>query len=264
MNLHNFEINDSSESLQGKTALITGASSGIGWSTALRLAKHGCHLRLVARRADRLEALKNFCQKNYSVQVDFVMGDLNQTETFQKMQDQHFFDSSIVINNAGIALGRDEVSVISAEDLDAMLEINVRSSFQLIRAVIPQFLKNGVGDLISVGSIAGIEPYPGGATYCATKAALRTFHQSLRQEVYGKNIRIMMIEPGMVETEFSLTRWKQDASKAKATYEGMTPLTADDVSRAMVFMLEQPRHVLIDDLVQLATDQGGAALVRRQ
>ena len=250
--------------LKNHTALITGASSGIGFATALRLAEEGCNLNLVARRQDRLTELKAIIEKKFSTKVTFIAGDITRDETIQKMTDQGFFESDILVNNAGAAIGRDEVKDLKTADLKSVIELNVIAAFRMIQSVVPSMLKKGHGDIVSLGSIAAVDPYAGGATYCATKAALKTFHEALRQEVYGKNIRVMMVSPGMVETEFSLARFNQDQEKAQATYRGMTPLTSDDVAREIVHLLTNPRHATVAELVLLATDQGGATLVRRQ
>lgn len=254
----------SMQNLKNITALITGASSGIGHATAVKLASHGCNLNLVARREDRLLELKRSIQNDYKVKVALVAGDITQQQTIESMQQANFFKSDILINNAGMARGKDEVKDLKYSDLKSMIDLNVIAAFHLISLTLPHMLNQARGDIISVGSIAGQDPYPGGAVYCASKAALKTFHQALRQEVYGKNVRIMMISPGMVETEFSLARWKNDQDKAKATYKGMTPLTAQDVADEIFHMLNNSRRAYIDDLVLLATDQGGATLVSRK
>ncbi|MFZ4714955.1 MAG: SDR family NAD(P)-dependent oxidoreductase [Bacteriovoracaceae bacterium] len=259
-----YDLKTTSFELKNLKALVTGATSGIGQAMAVRLASEGVHLNLVARRIDRLSDLKKYCEDHYKVKVRLVEGDLTQEETIQKMKSHDFFQSNILINNAGAAFGRDEVKDLKVVDMTSMIELNVISAFRLIREILPSMIAAGQGDIISLGSVAGLEPYAGGATYCASKAALKAFHEALRHEIYGQNIRVMMMSPGMVETEFALVRWKNDAEKARATYQGMTPLTAQDVARQMVIMLQNPRHAAIDDLVFLSTDQGGAALVKRK
>lgn len=249
--------------MKSKSVLITGASSGIGHATAVTLAKLGHNLNLVARRKDRLEQIQHSLQNDFKIKVNIVVGDITKPATIAQMEQAHFFQSDILINNAGAAFGKDEVKDLKAHDLRSMIELNVISAFEIIRLCLPSMLAKGQGDIISVGSIAGQDPYAGGAVYCASKAALKTFHQALRQEVYGQNIRIMMISPGSTESEFSLARWNQDATKAKATYAGMTPLTPQDIADQIVHMLASPRRAYIDDLVILATDQGGAMLVKR-
>jgi len=259
-----FDIKTNSFEIKDSTALVTGATSGIGLATSLQLASHGCHLRLVARREERLIELKKHCAEKYKINVEFIVGDVTHEKTIQEMRDQKFFESPILINNAGAAFGRAEVKDFTISDMEKTIQLNVIAAFRIIREALPYMIQKGMGDIVSLSSVAGLDPYAGGATYCASKAALKTFHQALLKEIYGQNIRVMMISPGMVETEFALVRWNQDQEKAKATYQGMSPLTPHDVARQILHMLTNPRHASIHELVFLTTDQGGAALVKRK
>lgn len=252
------------EVLNNKTALVTGASSGIGMSTALMLAQNGVHLKLSGRRVERLTEMKNFCEKEFKVTVDYVQGDLTEAKTFEEMKQKHFFDADILINNAGLALGRDEVAYAQWDDFEQMIEVNFTAAIKMIHQVLPSMLKKGLGDIVTIGSIAGHQSYPLGSVYCASKAAMTAFHKSLRLETYGKNIRCMLVSPGMVNTEFSQTRFKGDMEKAKAVYQGMSPIKPQDIAAQILHMLKNPRYVNVDDIIVLSTDQGDATTVRRK
>ncbi len=242
------------EDLQNKTALITGASSGIGAACAEFLASKGCKLILLARRKDRLEVLK----KKLDVQVELVEGDINQESTLLKMEKAALFNVDIFINNAGLAIGKDHFDKVKDRDLDLVLSTNVNSAFKIAKRVLSHMKQNQKGDIINICSIASHEAYAGGVVYCASKHALLALGKALREETYGQNIRIINISPGMVETEFSLVRFSGDKEKAKSAYTGMIPLKASDIAYQIVNALETPRHVNLDEIIILATDQAGA------
>jgi 3-hydroxy acid dehydrogenase/malonic semialdehyde reductase len=250
--------------LKGKTALVTGASSGIGEATAYLLASHGVNLKLVARRQERLENIKENCAQNFAdISVDYVTTDINATDAMDKLKAAGCFNVDICINNAGLALGKDTVETGNPADWDLMLATNVQSAFKVVHHCLTHMKKNG-GDIISLGSIAGHEFYQGGAVYCASKAAIRAFMTSLRKETYGEDIRVMLLSPGMVNTEFSTVRFKGNKNQADDTYKGLTPMSALDIAHHVIYMLSRPRHVNIDNLLTLATDQGSATLAKRR
>lgn len=255
-------LKPSHEILAGKTAFITGASSGIGLASACQLAEIGVHLKLVARRQERLEAIQTFLRRRFGIEVEILSADLSQPEAMQNLDAAQFFEADIVINNAGLASGRDAVADSQAADWQRMLDLNINAAFEINRRVVPRFLARGQGDLVCLGSIAGHIAYEGGAIYCASKHALRAFCESLRRETAGQNLRVMLISPGMVETEFSEVRLGS-AEAAAAIYADMTPLTPADIARQIVFALQQPRHVNWDELVITAQDQGGVKKVVR-
>jgi NADP-dependent 3-hydroxy acid dehydrogenase YdfG len=168
----------------------------------------------------------------------------------------------ILINNAGGAKGTGRVVDADISDWSWMIDTNATSLFRLTQKIVGQMQQRGGGDIVMVASVAGIEPYPGGSVYCAVKAAVQAFARALRQEVLGQNIRVMTLDPGLVETEFSLVRLG-DAEKAAKVYEGLTPLQADDVADCAVFAVTRPRHVCLDHLLVLATAQAGTRAIHR-
>ena len=247
-----------------KTALVTGASSGIGRSMSFSLAKKGYELILVSRRLQRLEELKNELILLYpNLKVYLIDSDVNSVDLSEKITQVSQKKVDVLINNAGLALGKDFVQDSQWSDLEMMIQTNIIANFKLVHLVLPWMLKHGEGDIINLCSVAGHHSYQGGAVYCATKHAVHSFTQALREETCGKNIRIMQISPGMVETEFSLTRFKGDQSTAESVYSGMKPLLADDIADMMQFMLDRPRHVVIDEIITMPMAQGSPTKVVR-
>lgn len=249
--------------LTGSTALVTGASAGIGLATACQLAAQGVNLRLVARRETRLKDIQQALLARFpALDVQILALDLTQPANWESLSQAGFDCVDILVNNAGLALGRDAVAASNFLDWQRMLDLNVTAAFELVRRVLPGMLARGGGDLICLGSIAGQIAYEGGAVYCASKHALRAFCQALRYETCGQNVRVLLVSPGMVETEFSQVRLGS-AEAAAAVYAGMQPLTAANIAQAIVQALQQPRHVNWDELVILASDQGGVSKVVR-
>ncbi len=252
-------------SLTGKKALITGASSGIGKAMAFSLAQRGCVLYLLARRGDKLNDVKNEILKSHpSCKVDLIIGDVNDALVAKKMADATNKKVDILINNAGLALGREKAQDSQFEDWEKMITTNITANFRMVHLVLPWMLEARAGDIINLCSIAGHYTYSGGAVYCATKHAVNAFTRVVREETCGKNIRVMQISPGMVNTEFSTVRFKGDAKVADSVYAGMTPLNGEDIARMMTFMLEQPRHVVIDEMITMPVDQGGPTTISRR
>lgn len=239
--------------LENLRVLITGASSGIGEATARALHERGAKLTLVARRQDKLAAMN-------LANVKLLVADVTSSD-FLSQIDLNSID--VLINNAGLALGKDPVEKLNWADAEIMLKTNVDAALRLASAVVPGMLARGSGDILNLCSIAGHWTYQGGAIYCASKHALWAFTRALREETAGRNVRVMQVSPGMVETDFSLVRFKGDAQTAKSVYQGMTPLTPQDIARQIVFMLEQPRHVCIDEITSMPTDQGSPTTIRR-
>lgn len=250
---------------QNKRVLITGASAGIGWAVAVALGEKGHELFLVARRADKLNELKNELLKtNPNLKVHLIVKDVNDPEILTEVIKATEGKIDILINNAGLALGREKVSESKFEDWESMISTNITANFRMVHIVLPMMLKNGGGDIINLCSIAGHYTYQGGAVYCATKHAVNAFTRVLREETAGKNLRVMQISPGMVNTEFSKVRFKGDQDTADKVYAGMTPLMGEDIARMMVFMLEQPRHVVIDEIITMPMDQGSPTTIHRR
>jgi NADP-dependent 3-hydroxy acid dehydrogenase YdfG len=242
-----------------RTAVVTGASSGIGAATARLLAAEGFDVVLGARRLDRLAEVAEACGPSArSLALDVT--DQSSVDAFCEAVGP----CAVLVNNAGGALGLDPIATADDERWQRMYDTNVMGTMRMTRALLPALIASGDGHVVMVGSIAAHEPYPGGAGYNAAKFATRAFTQVLRQEVLGQPVRVTEVDPGMVETEFSLVRFDGDVARAASVYEGVTPLTADDVADCIAFAVTRPSHVNIDTLVVLARDQAGARQVHRR
>lgn len=253
------------DSLNGKRALITGASSGIGRATAFSLAHKGCELFLLARRKEKLKEVQAEIQKKYpATKVHLLVGDVNDAALAAEVIAATNKKVDILINNAGLALGREKAENSDFEDWEKMITTNITANFRMVHLVLPWMLEAGGGDIINLCSVAGHYTYSGGAVYCATKHAVNAFTRVVREETCGRNIRVMQISPGMVDTEFSTVRFKGDTKVAESVYAGMTPLNGEDIARMMTFMLEQPRHVVIDEMITMPADQGSPTTISRR
>ncbi|MEQ9825209.1 MAG: SDR family NAD(P)-dependent oxidoreductase [Puniceicoccaceae bacterium] len=248
-----------------KTVLITGATSGIGHATSLRLADAGRYrLILCGRRSDRLRALETeLASKCPVVTCGFDMRDREAMVTALETLPDEFAAVDVLINNAGNAHGLEPIHEGSLQDWDAMLDINVKALLAITRLVSPGMVERKSGQILNIGSIAAKESYPNGAVYCGSKAAVDAITQGMRMDLHAFGIRVGAIHPGMVETEFSLVRFKGDGDRADAVYRGLQPLTADDIARTVQWVIEQPEHVVIADLVVLPTAQASATRVQR-
>ncbi|MGE3611688.1 MAG: SDR family NAD(P)-dependent oxidoreductase [Bacteriovoracaceae bacterium] len=252
------------QNLSNLRALITGASSGIGRAMAFCLAQMGCELFLLARRSERLEEVKNDILKLYPhIKIHLIVADINSESASEKVRTITQEKIDILINNAGLALGRDKVESANFSDFETMINTNITANFKMIHLILPWMLKHGQGDIINLCSVAGHYTYQGGSVYCATKHAVNAFTRVLREETCGKNIRVMQISPGMVETEFSVVRFKGDEKLAQDVYAHMKPLTAEDIAEMMSFMLTRPRHVVIDEIITMPMSQGSPTTVVR-
>lgn len=251
-------------SLSGKKSLITGASSGIGRAMALSLAHRGCELFLLARRKEKLQEVKaEILKKHPECKIHLLVGDVNDPALTAEIIAVTDKKVDILINNAGLALGREKAENSDFADWEKMITTNITANFRMVHLILPWMLEATSGDIINLCSVAGHYTYSGGAVYCATKHAVNAFTRVVREETCGKNIRVMQISPGMVDTEFSTVRFKGDAKTAESVYAGMTPLTGEDIARMMTFMLEQPRHVVIDEIITMPTDQGAPTTISR-
>lgn len=252
------------QSLAPKIALITGASAGIGRAMAWSLSEKKCDLILVARRLPLLKELKtDILAQIPGAVIHLIDSDVNAPDLGARIQAVSGERVDILINNAGLALGKEKVEASTFGDWEQMIATNITANFRMNHLVVPWMLKNGGGDIINLCSIAGHETYPGGAVYCATKHAVHAFTKVLREETAGRNIRVMQISPGMVDTDFSVTRFKGDKDLAEKVYEGMDPLVGEDIARMMQFMLDQPRHVVIDEIITMPMAQGSPVTVVR-
>lgn len=252
--------------MKGSTALITGASSGIGEACAEQLAAQGVNLILVARRLDRLQKQQELLTTKFKVQVHVAAVDLQRPEQVTAMVGQlqsPLSQTDILINNAGLAKGTEKLMDGLTSDWDVMIDTNVKGLLYVTRALLPTLLRQPKAHIVNLGSVAGRWVYPGGGVYCATKFAVRALSEGLRMDLLGTRVRVTNIEPGMVETEFSQVRFA-DLERAKAVYKGMTPLSAADIAETIVWCLARPQHVNIQELVIFPTDQAAIQLVHRR
>ena len=237
-------------------AVVTGASSGIGAATARHLAQAGYDLVLGARRLDKLQAV---AEPLGARAIALDVADAASVAAFC----EQIPAVNVLVNNAGGALGLEPVAEAEDEKWRTMFESNVLGTMRMTRTLLPKLEASGQGHIVVIGSIAGFEVYPGGAGYAAAKHAERALAETLRLELLGKPIRVTEIAPGLVETEFSLVRFGGDAERATKPYQGMTPLTADDVADAIVWAVTRPPHVNIDQMTIRPLDQATAMLVHR-
>lgn len=244
-----------------KTALITGATAGIGQSTARKLAEAGYSLLITGRREERLKTLKEELELKYEAKVHHLSFDIrNKEEVFQAVDSlpREWQNIEVLINNAGLAVGLDHLQDGLIDDWERMIDTNVKGLLYITRKIAPFMVKNGKGHIINVGSIAGKEVYENGNVYCATKHAVDALSKAMRIDMLKDNIKITQIAPGMVETEFSLVRFKGDKEKADKAYKGFTPLTGDDVAEIILFAISRPAHVNLNDIVITATAQANS------
>ena len=243
--------------MKNKTILITGATSGIGYATAIAFSKLGANLILCGRREEKLKKLsKEVKVSNTTLQFD-VRDKIKVQDSINNLP-LKFKKIDVLINNAGNAHGFDSVDKAKIDDWDAMIDSNVKGLMYVTKVIIPFMVKNKSGHIINVGSIAGKEVYPKGSVYCSSKFAVDAFTQGLRIDLLKFGIKVSAINPGLVETEFSLVRFKGDNSLAKKVYSGLKPLTAEDVANSIVYIANTPSHVTIADMVLLPSHQANA------
>ncbi len=257
----------SSVNLRTKTVFITGVSSGIGLACAHTFAEQGANLILAARRLDRLQALTTDLIEKHGVAIHFGELDVrNQpaVERFVENLPPFFKAIDILINNAGLSRGLEPVHNGKLDDWEEMIDTNIKGLLYVSRAVMRGMVEKNSGHVINIGSIAGHQVYPGGSVYCATKFAVRALSEGFMMETVNTPIRVSTVDPGMVETEFSIVRYHGDEGRASATYKGLTPLSAVDVAEAVVFVATRPAHVNVAEMVLLPTDQASVYHANRR
>ncbi len=248
-----------------KTALITGATSGIGRATATLFAANGIKLILCGRRQDRLEALRSDLGKQTEVHtLNFDVRDREAVFSAIESLPKPFSSIDVLINNAGNAHGLDPIEQGSLDDWDAMLDINVKGLLYVSKAIMPQMVERGSGHIINIGSTAGKEVYPKGNVYCASKHAVDAINQGMRIDLNPYGIRVGAVNPGLVETEFSNVRFKGDESRAHGVYQGFEPLRPEDIADIVYFVVTRPYHVNIADLIVMPTAQASSTIVNRK
>lgn len=233
-------------------AIITGATAGIGKSTAYKLAQNNYNLILTGRRKNRLEEIKNGIEKKNSVKVLTLAFDIRNKEECQKNFNElsdHWKNIDVLINNAGLAQGLATIDKGLEEDWEAMIDTNIKGLLYVTKIISNWMMDRKKGHIINVGSVAGKEVYQNGNVYCATKHAVDALSKAMRMEFLPYNIKVSAIHPGLVETEFSLVRFKGNVERAKQTYIGLKPLTPDDIADAIWWMINRPEHVNINEMI---------------
>ncbi len=242
-------------------ALITGATAGIGKATAKNLALHDYNLILIGRRKERLEELKSEIESGSNASIKILHIDVRDNEQVEKAIDSLPADwqgIDVLVNNAGLAVGLGHIQDGIIDDWERMIDTNIKGLLYMTRKVAPLMIKRGEGHIVNVGSIAGKEVYENGNVYCATKHAVDALTKAMRTDMLKDRIKVTGIAPGMVETEFSLVRFKGDEEKAKDAYKNFVPLTPEDVAEVVQFAVSRPPHVNINDIVITATDQANS------
>lgn len=247
-----------------KTALITGATSGIGRSTAHLFAQQGINLVLCGRRQERLDTIKKALSKQVDVHtLNFDVSDKSQTFKAIKSLPESFSVIDILINNAGNAHGLDPIQSGSVDDWDAMMDINVKGLLYVSKAIIPQMTERKSGHIINIGSSAGKEVYPKGNVYCASKHAVLAITEGMRIDLNPFNVKVSAINPGLVETEFSKVRFKGDTI-ADSVYKGYKALQPEDIADIIYFTISRPMHVNIADLLVFPTAQANSTIINKK
>ena len=250
-----------------RTVFISGATSGIGKACAEKFAASGDNIIINGRRADRLSALKKSLQNNFKIKVFETVFDVqNKEEVFNAINNlpEEWKTIDILINNAGLALGRDYFDEANLDDWETMLQTNVNGLLYVSRAILPLMTKRKSGHIINLGSVAGKEMYEKGNIYCVSKAAVDAISKTLRIDLLQHSIKVTAIHPGAVETEFALVRYKGDANKAADTYKGFKPLTGMDIAEIIYYTASLPPHVCINDLVITPLSQANAIYFQKE
>lgn len=246
---------------------VTGATSGIGLACARRFAKEGASLVVNARRAGTLDDVARDLRAKHGVAVEAVPFDVRVRGEVEAATREHadaFRDVDLLLNNAGLSRGLDTVQEGNPDDWDEMIDTNVKGLLLVTRAVLPGMVARGRGHVVNIGSTAGHWVYRAGAVYCASKHAVRAINEGLRLDVHGTGVRVTSVDPGLVETNFSVVRFHGDKDRAKAVYQGMTPLSPEDVADAVWWAASRPGHVNVQEIVLMPTDQASVRDVIRR
>lgn len=244
-----------------KTVLVTGATSGIGYATAMAFAEENCNLILTGRRSERLKTMKKKIEKSYGVEVAVLSFDIRDRQACQaslQSLPENFRAIDILVNNAGLAAGLEHINEGDITDWEAMIDTNIKGLLYVTRIVSNMMIERGCGHIINLGSIAGTQPYENGSVYCASKHAVHALSQTMRIDLLSHGIRVTEIRPGMVETEFSVVRFHGDKQRADGVYKGVEPLRGEDIADTIVWAASQPPHINIDEIVITPTQQANA------
>lgn len=252
---------------ENKIAFITGATAGIGYATAEKYAKEGYDLIICGRRNEKLLEVSNLFQKEYNINVLTLNLDVRIKEEVEKQINQlsvKWKKINVLVNNAGLAVGLNSIQEGLIEDWERMIDTNIKGLLYVSRAIMPIMIDNGFGHIINIGSVAGREIYPNGNVYCGTKAAVQSITYGMRMDLLKYGIKVSLIEPGAVETEFSIVRFKGDTERADNVYKGFKPLSAGDVADAVYYVGSLPAHVNINDMLIMPTAQAAAGLIDKK
>ncbi len=250
--------------IKGKTVLITGASAGIGEACAQAFASYGADLILTARRLDRLEALRRDLKFEHGVTVRIHQLDVRvreEVDLFARELEESGTEVDVLVNNAGLSRGLEPVQEGNLEGWDQMIDTNVKGLLYMTRAILPGMVERNRGHVVNIGSIAGRQVYPSGNVYNASKFAVRALTEGINLDLFGTNVRVSSIDPGLVETEFSEVRFWGDRERAEKVYQGYRPLQAEDIADAVCYVVSVPEHVNILEMLVLPTDQRNAYMV---
>ena len=249
-----------------KTVLVTGATAGIGEAIATIFARANYRVIITGRRKERLQNLQDELEMNYGAQVLSLCFDVRKRDEVNRAIDSltgDWKEVEILVNNAGLAMGRDTVDKAELDDWDTMIDTNIKGLLYITRALSPQMVKRKSGHIFNIGSIAGKETYYQGNVYCATKHAVDSLTKAMRIDLLEHNVKVTSVCPGIVETEFSLVRYKGDAERAKKIYEGYHPLRPRDVAEVVFFAATRPPHVCLNDIVLTPTTQASSFYSRK-
>lgn len=253
--------------LKGKIVFITGASAGIGAATAMAFAGQGARLLLAARRAGKLAEMASRALECGAQAVHSFPLDVRNRHAVQRALDElpaEWAEIDVLVNNAGLSRGMEKLYTGKSEDWDEMIETNIKGLLYVTRAVVPGMVVRRRGHVVNLGSMAGEIVYPNGAVYCGSKAAVRAINDGLRQDLLGTPVRVTSIDPGLVETEFSQVRFHGDTGRAAKVYQGLTPLTGEDIADAILWAVTRPAHVNIARISLSTIDQANTLLVHRE
>lgn len=248
-------------------AFITGATAGIGQATAELFAKNGYNVIITGRRKERLDEFSKHLKSTYKIDVlslNFDVRNVKEVESAINSIPDDWKKINVLVNNAGLALGISPIQEGLIDDWERMIDTNVKGLLYMTRSISPIMIQNGFGHIINIGSIAGKEVYANGNVYCATKHAVDALNKSMRIDLLPYNIKVTAINPGMVETEFSIVRFKGDMERAKNAYKGIQPLVAEDIAETIYWVASRPAHVNINDIIIVAAAQANATTAIRK
>ena len=250
-----------------KIAFITGATAGIGKASAEQFAKNGYNIIITGRRKERLDEFSKQLKSNYNIDVlalNFDVRDLKEVETAILSIPENWKQIHVLLNNAGLAAGLNTIQEGNIDDWERMIDTNIKGLLYMTRTIAPIMVKNGFGHIINIGSIAGKEVYANGNVYCATKHAVDALNKGMRIDLLPYNIKVTAINPGMVETEFSIVRFNGDEDRAKNVYKGLQPLLPEDIAETVYWVASRPAHVNINDIIIMPTVQANATTTLRK